>query len=49
MKITYWVVWSKYKNLFIHGDYTYEILKKHCMEYLNESIEIEKTGKIKYQ
>ncbi len=44
MRITVFVVWIKYKDLFIKGNYTYKLLKKHCIEYLNESINIEKTG-----
>ena len=47
MKVTVLVVWIRYKDLFIHGNYTYHIFKQHCKEYLNESIHIEKTGTIK--
>lgn len=46
MRITVLVVWCKYKNLFIKGNYTYKLFKKHCIDYLNESINIEKTGNI---
>ncbi len=46
MRITLMVVWAKYKDLFLKGGYTYPILKKHCLEYLDESIAIEKTGRI---
>ena len=47
MRITCFVVWHKYKNLFIRGKYPYERFKNHCMKYLSESIYIEKTGSIK--
>ena len=40
------VVWTKYKDMFLKGGYTYPILKKQCLEYLDESIAIEKTGRI---
>jgi len=46
MKITVFVVWNKYKKLFIKGNYTYKKFKMHSMEYLSESINIEKMGKI---
>lgn len=46
MGITSFVVWTKYKKLFIKGNYTYKIFKNNCKEYLEESIKIEKTGKI---
>lgn len=47
MRITVFVVWVSYKELFVKGGYTYKIFKGHCMEYLRESIYIEKTGKLK--
>ena len=47
MKVTLFIVWNKYKNLFIRGEYQYKRFKKHCMEYLEESIYIEKNGEIK--
>lgn len=46
MRATVFTVWHKYKELFRQGNYTYEILKQHSMEYLKESIEIEKTGNL---
>lgn len=46
MKITYFIVWHKYKKLFINGEYPYKKFKKECLEYLQESIYIEKTGNI---
>lgn len=46
MKITCFIVWHKYKKLFIKGDYLYKKFKKDCLEYLKESIYIEKTGNI---
>lgn len=46
MKTTCFVVWHKYKNLFINGGYPYKRFKKDCLEYLKESIYIEKTGNI---
>lgn len=46
MKATVFVVWHKYKELFIKGAYSHKKFKNDCMEYLNESIYIEKTGKI---
>lgn len=46
MKVTAFVVWHKYKDLFIKGDYGYKKFKSHCMEYLNESINIEISGSI---
>lgn len=46
MKITAFVVWHKYKKLFMKGSYEYKTFKNYCMEYLNESITIEKTGRI---
>ena len=47
MRVTLFIVWNKYKNLFIKGGYQYKKFKKYCMEYLEESIYIEKNGKIK--
>ncbi len=46
MRFTVFVVWHKFKKLFIKGEYPYKVFKKHCIEYLNESINIEKTGNI---
>lgn len=46
MRITSFVVWHKYKNIFIKGDYTYKKFKLYSMEYLNESINIEISGNI---
>lgn len=46
MMITVFVVWNKYKQLFIKGNYTYKVFKTYCMEYLNESISIEESGKV---
>lgn len=46
MKITCFIVWHKYKKLFIKGDYLYKKFNKDCLEYLKESIYIEKTGNI---
>ena len=47
MKITVFVVWNKYKKLFIKGSFSYKKFKQYSMEYLKESISIEKTGEIK--
>ena len=47
MRITVFTVWINYKELFVKGSYSYKIFKKHCMEYLKESIYIERTGKLK--
>lgn len=46
MRITCFVVWHKYKKLFIHGEYPYRRLKEDSLGYLEESIYIEKTGYI---
>lgn len=46
MRITVFVVWNKYKQVFIKGNYTYKKFKEYSMEYLEESIHIEKTGNI---
>ena len=46
MRITCFVVWHKYKKLFIHGEYPYRRLKEDSLGYLEESIYIEKTGNI---
>lgn len=46
MSITAFVVWHKYKRLFINGGYPYKVFKTHCKEYLEESINIERSGKI---
>lgn len=47
MRETCFVVWHKYKKLFVKGNYPYQKFKKHCLEYLQESIYIEKFGEIK--
>lgn len=44
MQSTIFVVWHKYKALFLKGGYTYNTFKQHCTEYLKESIRIEETG-----
>lgn len=44
MQTTVFVVWHKYKTLFTNGNYPYKKFKKHSMDYLKESIQIEKTG-----
>lgn len=46
MKVTIFVVWHKYKELFVNGNYEYKKFKKYSIEYLKESIYIEKTGKM---
>lgn len=46
MRSTVFVVWHKYKTLFLKGGYTYNTFKQHCTEYLKESINIEKTGNL---
>lgn len=46
MKMTVFVVWHKYKKIFINGKYSYKVFKEHCNEYLKESINIERSGKI---
>lgn len=46
MRGTCFIVWNKYRDLFIKGDYSYKKFKNDCMEYLNESVYIEKNGKI---
>lgn len=46
MRITAFVVWHKYKTLFLKGGYSYRMFKNHCIEYLKESIHIEKTGNL---
>ena len=33
MKLTTFVVWHKYKELFLKGDYEYKKFKKHSIEY----------------
>ena len=48
MKLTTFVVWHKYKELFLKGDYEYKKFKKHSIEYLKESIYIEKTRKMDF-
>ena len=47
MRMTSLTVWLMYRDLFKKGHYTYEMFTRHCMEYLEESIYIEKYGKIK--
>lgn len=44
MRLTVFVVWHKYKELFIKGNFEYKKFKKYSIEYLKESINIEKTG-----
>ena len=44
MRLTAFVVWHKFKKLFLKGGYPYKVFKEHCIGYLNESINIEKTG-----
>ncbi len=46
MNLTVFVVGHKFKNLFLKGGYSYKEFKNHCREYLEESISIEKTGKL---
>lgn len=46
MRMTVWSVWISYKDLFLQGHYTYRLFKSHCMEYLAESIYIEKTDSL---
>ncbi|GFI62229.1 hypothetical protein IMSAG049_01405 [Clostridiales bacterium] len=46
MSATAYVVWVEYRNLFVKGNFTYKKFKKHCNEYLKESICIEKTGEL---
>lgn len=46
MKVTVFVVWHKYKELFIKGNYEYKKFKKYSLKYLDESIDIEKTGNL---
>ncbi len=46
MRLTVFVVWQKFNNLFLKGNYDFKIFKSHSFEYLNESITIEKTGSL---
>lgn len=46
MGITAFVVWHKYKELFLRGGYPYQTFKEHCFAYLTESIRIERTGNL---
>lgn len=46
MRITLQVVWIKYKKLFIKGGYSKKQFKEDSVSYLNQSIQIEKNGKI---
>lgn len=46
MSVTAFIVWHKYKALFLKGGYPYRIFKNHCREYLSESIYIEKNGTV---
>ena len=46
MRITLQVVWIKYKELFIKGGYSKKQFKEDSVSYLNQSIQIEKNGKI---
>lgn len=47
MNATSSVVWKKYKDVFIKAGYTKKDFKENCRFYLNQSILIEKTGKLK--
>lgn len=47
MRMTSLTVWLMYQDLLKKGHYTYKLFTRHCMEYLEESIYIEKYGKIK--
>ena len=47
MRVTSLTVWLMYQDLLRKGHYTYQLFTRHCMEYLEESIYIEKHGKIK--
>lgn len=46
MRITLNVVWVKYKDLFRNGNYTKKTFRNDCLEYLKQSIDIEKAGKL---
>lgn len=46
MRATLFVVWHKYKNVFLKGEYPYIKFKTDCLDYLKQSIEIEKTGQM---
>lgn len=46
MRITLFVVWHRYKEVFLKGEYPYRKFKADCLAYLKQSIEIEKRGKI---
>ena len=46
MRITLQVVWIKYKKLFIKGGYSKKQFKTDSISYLNQSIQIEKSGKL---
>ena len=48
MGLTTFVVWHKYKKLFLKGNYSYRKFKKHNFEYLKESVYIEKNGAINF-
>lgn len=44
MRVTAFVVWHSFRPLFLKGGYTRRCFFHHCMEYLTESIAIEKSG-----
>lgn len=44
MDITLTIVWANYKKLFLKGNYPYNKFRKACFIYLQESIQIQKTG-----
>ncbi len=46
MRCTVFIVWYKYKKLFIKGNFSYSRFKNYSLAYLKESINIEKTGKM---
>ncbi len=46
MKFTAFIVWHKYKKLFISGNYPYKKFKSDCNTYLMQSIVIEKSRNI---
>lgn len=47
MSVTSSIVWREYKGVFIKSGYTRKLFKDNCRFYLNQSILIEKTGKLK--
>lgn len=40
------VVWMKYKGLFVKGGYSKKQFQLDSLSYLNQSIQIEKNGKL---